>query len=414
MVSRRLPSIGGLAALAVLAVPLPLGAQEGDPATTTTTTTTTAMAVPADEAATTTTSSTVPDPAAESDAPTEEVPPVDVTVPPPPPPPDGALSEQAVAEARARQASRVVFRNLRGARELAEQADHELALAQLQVADLKSKVERLHRRLGGLRRDHGRAAARLAEAKETLSDRAAWAYMRGPLHEMTSVLDAKDPNEMYRRMGMVRSVLDADQDALEEYRAARRALGADLVATADDLEDTEAELIGAETHVWEATQRAADATYELAIVSAGSSIVIHGFVFPVADPHNFVDTFLAPRMPGTQYEHLHQGTDIFAPAGTPLVACERGVITKMGTDVLGGTKLWLVGESGARYYYAHLSAFAEDIHDGDVVEPGTVVGFVGNTGNAVGTPSHLHFEIHPGGGPAINPFPLLKAVDETD
>ncbi|MGH2684782.1 MAG: M23 family metallopeptidase, partial [Actinomycetota bacterium] len=123
---------------------------------------------------------------------------------------------------------------------------------------------------------------------------------------------------------------------------------------------------------------------------------------------------LAPRMPGTEYEHLHQGTDIFAPAGTSLLACERGVITKMGTDVLGGIKLWLVGESGARYYYAHLTAFADDIEEGDVVEAGTVVGFVGNTGNAVGTPSHLHFEIHPGAGPAVNPFPLLKAVDEVD
>ena len=66
-------------------------------------------------------------------------------------------------------------------------------------------------------------------------------------------------------------------------------------------------------------------------------------------------------MMGSEYEHAHQGTDIMAPFDTPLLACERGIVTEMGTDVLGGTKLWLKGESGTYYYYAHLSAFAEDL-----------------------------------------------------
>jgi murein DD-endopeptidase MepM/ murein hydrolase activator NlpD len=84
----------------------------------------------------------------------------------------------------------------------------------------------------------------------------------------------------------------------------------------------------------------------------------------------------------------------------------------MGTDVLGGTKLWLKGESGTYYYYAHLSAFVEGMKDGDVVEAGDVVGLVGDTGNARGGAPHLHFEIHPDGGQAVNPYPLLKVVDE--
>ena len=425
MALRRLSAVAAAIAVSLLAV-APVAAQDapGDTtsttlpwATTTTTTTTTPSDGPGEpEASTTTTSSTMPDPAAENDAPAEEAPPTDVTVPPPAPPANepGALSEDAVAAARARQASRVLFRNLEGARETAAAAERDLALAQLHLADTKAVASRLARRLGGLRREHRLAVARLAEAKETLSDRAAWAYMRGPLHEMTSVLDAKDPNDMYRRRTMVASVLEADHDALVEYRNARQAVSEEVLRLTEDLEDGRRAVVLAEEGLWKATHRVEETAYELAIVTAGSHIVIHGFVFPVGEPHLFVDTFLAPRMPGTEYEHLHQGTDIFAPAGTPLLACERGVITKMGSDVLGGIKLWLVGESGARYYYAHLSAFADGIKNGDVVEAGTIVGYVGNTGNAVGTPSHLHFEIHPGAGPAVNPFPLLKAVDEVD
>jgi murein DD-endopeptidase MepM/ murein hydrolase activator NlpD len=84
----------------------------------------------------------------------------------------------------------------------------------------------------------------------------------------------------------------------------------------------------------------------------------------------------------------------------------------MGSDVLGGTKLWIKGESGTYYYYAHLSAFEEGLTVGQVVEAGDVVGLVGTTGNARGGAPHLHFEIHPDGGMAVNPYPLLKVVDE--
>ena len=98
--------------------------------------------------------------------------------------------------------------------------------------------------------------------------------------------------------------------------------------------------------------------------------------------------------------------------GTPEVACERGIITKLGSDVLGGTTLWLKGESGTYYYYAHLSRYADGIAKGTLVDAGQIVGYVGDTGNAKGGPPHLHFEIHPDGGPAVNPYPLLKVVDQ--
>ena len=150
----------------------------------------------------------------------------------------------------------------------------------------------------------------------------------------------------------------------------------------------------------------ADARQEVRAFRADGGVVIGGFHFPVAGPNSFVDTWLAPRSGGRQ----HQGTDIFADEGVPVAAAERGVLAGVGTDPLGGTKLWLVGESGTHYYYAHLSAYAEGVADGVLVEAGEVIGYVGHTGNARTTPPHLHFEVHPRGDDAVNGYALLLAA----
>ena len=207
-------------------------------------------------------------------------------------------------------------------------------------------------------------------------------------------------------------MLNADEAALEGFQAARAAVDGALAATASELARVAGEITAAEQSVVAATLDKEFASRELAVFMAGGTVVIHGFAFPIAGPVNFGDSFGAPRMTGTEYEHWHEGTDIFAAAGTELVACERGVITRMGSNVLGGITLWLRGESGVSYYYAHLTGFAPGIAAGMVVEAGTVVGYVGNTGNAITTPPHLHFEVHPNGGEAINPYPLLSVAVE--
>ncbi len=91
-----------------------------------------------------------------------------------------------------------------------------------------------------------------------------------------------------------------------------------------------------------------------------------------------------------------------SPHGTPLVAVVSGIV-RMSTNRLGGNAVWLTGSDGNKYYYAHLSAW----EGGDRgVSAGEVIGYVGATGNA--TANHLHFEIHPGGGAAINPYPTVR------
>lgn len=125
---------------------------------------------------------------------------------------------------------------------------------------------------------------------------------------------------------------------------------------------------------------------------------------PVGSVHSFTDTWGAPRSGGRK----HQGTDVFAPYGAPAYAVVDGVIDKWGSGGLGGLSVWLRGDDGTRYYYAHNSGNLAPV--GKRVRAGEVIAFVGNTGNAATTPPHIHFEAHPGGGGARNPAPWLKAL----
>jgi murein DD-endopeptidase MepM/ murein hydrolase activator NlpD len=130
-----------------------------------------------------------------------------------------------------------------------------------------------------------------------------------------------------------------------------------------------------------------------------------GYVFPVAG--------------GAHYGHdygnfrgdtgFHQGSDLFVPEGTPLVAVQAGVLHNVGWNRLGGWRLWIEDINGNWFYYAHLSAFSPIAVDGAHVNAGDVVGFVGHTGDAITTPPHLHFEIHPGGKWSVPPYDYLQA-----
>jgi murein DD-endopeptidase MepM/ murein hydrolase activator NlpD len=137
--------------------------------------------------------------------------------------------------------------------------------------------------------------------------------------------------------------------------------------------------------------------------SIGGLLDFPGAVFPVVAPYSYTDDWHAPRI-----GHLHQGNDIFAAWGTPLLAVQSGVISKMSDYGLGGISLHLANASGDYFYYAHLSRYAEGLHVGQHVAAGEVIGYVGNTGDAATTPSHLHFEIHPGGGAPVDPFLYLE------
>ena len=115
------------------------------------------------------------------------------------------------------------------------------------------------------------------------------------------------------------------------------------------------------------------------------------------------DTWGAPRGTGRR----HEGQDIFAPRGTPILSATNGYIYKIGENNLGGQTVSVISSGGRVYYYAHLDRYANGIEVGDRVTTRTVLGYVGTTGNAQGTPPHLHFGIYTTTG-AINPLPLLR------
>jgi murein DD-endopeptidase MepM/ murein hydrolase activator NlpD len=138
-----------------------------------------------------------------------------------------------------------------------------------------------------------------------------------------------------------------------------------------------------------------------------------GYVFPVYGPCSFGDTFGAPRPWITS--GWHHGEDIFAQLGTPLLAVADGTVFSVGWNDLGGYRLWLRDRDGNEFYYAHLSAFSPFAVNGRQVKAGTVLGFMGNSGDAETTPYHLHFEIHPVGllymgyDGVVSPYPYLMA-----
>ena len=119
-------------------------------------------------------------------------------------------------------------------------------------------------------------------------------------------------------------------------------------------------------------------------------------------PRALRDTWHGARSEGRK----HEGIDIFARRGTAVLAATEGIVLRVGTNRLGGQVVWVLGPGGQRHYYAHLDRYAE-IDNGQRVRPGTILGYVGTTGNAAGTPPNLHYGIYEAGG-AINPYPFLR------
>lgn len=121
------------------------------------------------------------------------------------------------------------------------------------------------------------------------------------------------------------------------------------------------------------------------------------------------DTWGAPRSGGRR----HEGIDIFAKKGTRILSTTEGVVTRVGDNRLGGHSVWVMGPGGSLHYHAHLEKFG-DVRPCQRIDKGHFIGTVGNSGNAGGTPPHLHYGIYRFIGGARNPYPLLKARSAHD
>jgi murein DD-endopeptidase MepM/ murein hydrolase activator NlpD len=130
-----------------------------------------------------------------------------------------------------------------------------------------------------------------------------------------------------------------------------------------------------------------------------------GGACPVAGAVSFSDTWGDARSGGRS----HKGVDMIAARNTPLVAVFSGRIQRLSSGALSGLAIWLRADNGDQFFYAHLESYG-DIAAGQNVSEGEVIGYNGSSGNAPAHLPHLHFEYHPGGGSAVNPYPLVRSL----
>ncbi len=283
--------------------------------------------------------------------------------------------------------------------------------AQNALEDNEYEIRRTDRQLAATQ-------AKLAKAKKKLRNRASDIYRAGQVDFVSTLFEAKSLDAFMTRMAYFENIANADADVVAEVKGLTADLGRqkaalakknaamkDILASraarkrklASQLASKQAEYARLKAQLAAALAKERKGRSSAPAVFRGSN----GMVFPVAGANYYSDTWGAARSGGRS----HKGTDIMASEGTPVVAVTDGdVSSKEGG--LGGKVIWLSG-SGWSFYYAHLSGWK--VRSGSV-RAGQVIGYVGATGNAAGGAPHLHFEMHPGGGGAVDPYPYLRAM----
>lgn len=300
-----------------------------------------------------------------------------------------------------------------------DETSKDLRAAQANLNRVTDEFEKAHDQLGVIQGQVFEAQARLSvldaelqAAQAAINKRADVAFRRGKVALIDVLLRAKTLTHFLTALGLVRSALNGDSKALmrvRELKAEATRVRAELELKKTEQQNLIRDLNRKQDQI-EVSLRALATEFKK--VEAEIAKRKSAFAFPVKAPYSYSNSYGAPRMEGTSYYHRHEGTDIFALKGTPVVATVDGVVENVGTAVLGGIKLWVrsPGDNWT-YYYAHLSGYAPGITSGVRVKKGDVLGFVGNTGNAQGTPPHLHFETHVPSGDPTNPYPILRRVD---
>jgi murein DD-endopeptidase MepM/ murein hydrolase activator NlpD len=276
--------------------------------------------------------------------------------------------------------------------------------------------------------------------RETIRERAVEAYMKGPERESggqifsseraqeaivarevlaqsvaADVASLDSLEAVTNEMARLQIQLDSETERANSLRIEAEAVTqrmyelladkeAELRSANQNVEQTEAAL-AAQRAKEEAERRRRQAVYDAMAGPGGgvSDTVTPGFVCPVGAYSVFRDTWGAPRSGGTR---SHTGVDMMAPRNTPLVAAADGVI-KLGQSSLGGNTVWLYADHGVGYFYAHLDHFVDGQSSGEWVSAGTVIGYMGDTGDPAPGAYHLHFGITPSGMGAVNPYPTV-------
>ena len=272
-----------------------------------------------------------------------------------------------------------------------------------QVVELEQRQENLQKRKEGM-------MDQVIEAATIL-------YKNGNTSTIEALFAADSFGELSNGIEMLSKVSEHDTAAFIAFSRLQKELSAvaadlsekrkELAAQSELLETKNDELLSKFDEVsaeYEDLKAQIAAEAESAPTTPGSpSPTFHGdMACPVSGPVSFIDSWGYPRSGGRS----HQGVDMMANYGQPVVAIKSGTVTYAGSGELSGNWVQLTGDDGNVYWHMHLQDIT--VSSGHV-SMGQQIGTVGDTGNATGTP-HLHFEYHPGGGSAVNPYPIAAAA----
>lgn len=272
--------------------------------------------------------------------------------------------------------------------------------AEAELAQLETRTAELERRY--------------EEIRAAVAVRARSVYKRGSDSLLTVLISADGPQGAIERASMMATLTSRDLGHIEQARA----LSIQVAQSRGLLADRRAELATLQT---ELAARQADLEQDLgqaAVLLAdlqqrearkrriqrGAQDGTYACIFD--PPFRFRDTWGAPRSGGRR----HKGTDVYSTMDAPVYAFTSGVIQRVSSSALGGLGLYLWGDDGNLYYYAHLNRIADAVWVGKQVDAGEHIAHNGDSGNARGGPPHVHYQLHPGGGAPVNPYPWLAAA----
>ena len=323
----------------------------------------------------------------------------------------GIPALQAAPLDDARRRERALKGELQEATAELQAAEAALARAEDQLAYDKGQLQAADRQQRG--------------ARAALAGQAAAMYRSGGLAFADSLLD-QDPAQVPGRVEMATVLVSRNAQLIEDaqvtgdayrsvlgrvtrgYERAKelhdqaRAAVAKLESGLEEAQAVEARLVRLEQRRKAAT-KVAPAPPPSGGGGGGGAVSSSGKACILERPYSYVDSWGAPRSGGRS----HQGTDVMAPHGARVYAFVNGVVSRESSSANGGIQLYLQGDNGVEYFYAHLSGYA--VSTGTRVRAGQLIAYNGQTGNASATAPHVHFEVHLSGGP-VNPYPYLKQV----
>lgn len=286
--------------------------------------------------------------------------------------------------------------------------------------ELRAQIDETDAEHEDLVRRQRRFDEQAGTAQSELASRVRRSYMlrnADPVLTVLSATDASDVVEQSRVLGVLAEgsrahVERASSAAMRNQAAAEQAaeVGEQLDVMKKEygeLEDRTKRLLS------QAKEQEAKVSAKVALQRAANGSgcplppgsVSGGLACPVDQPRSYTNSWGAARSGG----RAHKGVDILSPMRTPIRAYENGTISRMNNNGLGGISLYLKGNSGNLYYYTHLSGYVDGTSVGQKVTAGQHIAFNGDSGNAAGIP-HLHWEVRPGGGGNVNPYPYAYSA----